>query len=885
MDAESTANEISAEILDEPARSRAASLIGRTARLRQEEKRVRIAADRAFAKNQSLRRLIVNAPAGQEHFYLPEAVEAREALRKHPLVVAAIKEAWEVCLQCAQTRTSDERRPAPGADGGLSRSAYFDLYRKLYLHQAVVIGDVRVKPDDYHRIATEDWKRDSRGAAHVGPKAFHDAWFEWIDMHTDSIDASEYAQWSRETIACITKPTEPQSVGRPADPSAEDGQGGGGGVVLGGSASGAANDASNGRADDADLDGGDGSRVWCTDLELLMRIAKSREGRAAGLSIKRIGELMGCWQAGERRLAAGSGLPPPPELLSMPVPATGGTASGARPASATDAKTCRRPASSGTAVSPRRVSKELRPTPPASPAGSQRRLPPAAHRQSPAAARVVVVPPPRRRTATAEEMRAREKLAFEKAVTRSKQRRLKVAESSGVGGAAADVTGEVEAEECSHDESRPSTDDACACAEADDSREEAVAGEVDIHAGATAGTVSGRWCASAHATGRPTSGPPSGSNYVSRGGASVAVPTRPQTSPAAQRSLSAGVEPRMAIPSSGASAHSARGGCSAASANPAANAEASVPGSPPGPAVQATGPGVPTAGGSPPPASPQPFATAAGHSSFASPEAAATLTAADDGSGATAVPAPVYDDQTAITRLRECVQLWDSLPNSAGLPRLLSSPSAERMRRRDADARAAAVVREAAATAEARAAQQHAAQKSAAVERAAAVEAAMRSAREDQQRALMRFAPAGILPSPPASPDPRRPATARPFTRPHWQLPSAMVPAWVLDMERRTRLCSWWAEQGGFESSPIGATLPLVTEKRLRAMEAAGGGQYALRNGCVRGAIARLHRAVALAPREPAHWWLARDAKAADTPSVSLHQYESAQPLITLIQS
>ena len=149
---------------------------------------------------------------------LPEAVTARARLKNHTIVVHAIREAWVTCLECAhQAKVAAEAeaeaaaappslsatnsevlharrsiselvscadeitqgisdavaareragrpppKPPPPKPRTFSREAFFTFYRKLYLAQAVALGEAYVRPRDCAEIAQDDWERDSAG--------------------------------------------------------------------------------------------------------------------------------------------------------------------------------------------------------------------------------------------------------------------------------------------------------------------------------------------------------------------------------------------------------------------------------------------------------------------------------------------------------------------------------------------------------------------------------------------------------------------------------------------------------------------------------------------------------------------------------------------------
>ena len=54
------------------------------------------------------------------------------------------------------------------------------------------------------RRQRRSWLADSEGADELNEKQLKDCWFQLADVHTESIDADEYAEWVRDVINTIT---------------------------------------------------------------------------------------------------------------------------------------------------------------------------------------------------------------------------------------------------------------------------------------------------------------------------------------------------------------------------------------------------------------------------------------------------------------------------------------------------------------------------------------------------------------------------------------------------------------------------------------------------------------------------------------------------------
>ena len=134
------------------------------------------------------------AGASESSLYTDAALKARQALRTHPTVVEALNDAWTAC------RLAIGR---PNATG-LNKEEYLIMSRKIYLAGNLIDCDADISVEDVDEAAEEDWLADSEGADELNEKQLKDCWFQLADVHTESIDADEYAEWVRDVINTIT---------------------------------------------------------------------------------------------------------------------------------------------------------------------------------------------------------------------------------------------------------------------------------------------------------------------------------------------------------------------------------------------------------------------------------------------------------------------------------------------------------------------------------------------------------------------------------------------------------------------------------------------------------------------------------------------------------
>ena len=97
----------------------------------------------------------VTAGAAGSHFYTDEQLLRRELCRTHPLVVAALAQAWEACSHGAQT---------------LGQTAYLSMARRIYLALTLCSSDCSQKAVSAKQLmvtALKDFESDADGKDHL----------------------------------------------------------------------------------------------------------------------------------------------------------------------------------------------------------------------------------------------------------------------------------------------------------------------------------------------------------------------------------------------------------------------------------------------------------------------------------------------------------------------------------------------------------------------------------------------------------------------------------------------------------------------------------------------------------------------------------------------
>ena len=772
------------------------------------------------------------------------AVAQRERLRHDPRVLEHIREAWQGCLTAAaaggDAQTSQEL--------GVSKASYYDLYRKLYLMQAVLIGQPDVKPKDCADIASEDWERDSAGGTHVDEKVWSEGWFEWIDMHTDSLDALAYVNCSTETLDGITKE-------------------------------------------------GENGRIWRTDAELLQSIAESPEGQLAGIKLSSLNAMVTKWQKDVTAVMKkvlkprpqGSGIARVAAQLRAPAPIAEEADKGF----------------GKVATKPRKRSKEIPIPPPPPPVLKTPRPPPiksipepnqkrkskevdVKEEPKPPAEDTVLSPKQvsiqeswKLKPAKGSELDVgqRAKVAYEKAVQRTSSSAKHLLGEGTPPQSSPSPTPTLPRPLLSPTEARLSHD-ASFKGSLRGSFKKLPHGEGgDENGGDGEGEGEGEGEEAEQLEG----GDASGGGDADRSGSNSKAASRKASfkKPRSAR-IGESLDEMLDRSSSGSETDSEEEDERLGDAGHGGEGSRSR--------RRPRGAGRKRRGAS---ADPDDSSTVGGGG-------AVTVAAVGEEPPAVEVPEPFVpepfvpepfeplDDAQAIERLTNLVQTWDEHLNTTGLPPLLGTREGDRARQRAAAEHANEVKSAAEQMAAERTAALAVAAEKLTAERFAKNEAEATNARLAQIRQLARHCPSSALPPRPPDPPPlsaQRPVSARsprsaqvarathprPSTaqtlsvqrRPEtakgaWPLPLSMVQGWIVDLESHPRLYEWWAD-GGHKTSPLSMTLPSILDEKGLARVARANGENALRAGYPQGAAAFFHKAAELAPIDAKLRWRLRE--------------------------
>ena len=139
----------------------------------------------------------VEAGAEENKWYTDEMLLQRELLREHSLVTTALKDAWESLL--------------PPGCRTMTKQAYWEVGRRLYLALAVQTKSIDVDPYDCIERIGGDWMDDSDDHGVIDYDGFRRAWFQLADLNTDGVGAARYAKWVRNCTNQITLPNENNS--------------------------------------------------------------------------------------------------------------------------------------------------------------------------------------------------------------------------------------------------------------------------------------------------------------------------------------------------------------------------------------------------------------------------------------------------------------------------------------------------------------------------------------------------------------------------------------------------------------------------------------------------------------------------------------------------
>ena len=164
------------------------------------------------------------AGAAGSKWYTGLALAAREHVRMSEEVSQCCERAWQAVMECTRIWAAAEARKKAAAEGpaaaelaaqqalaelanGLTKPAYTIMMRKLYLMSKLRDGETDFNMRDFLNTTEEDWIDDAGPDATVLDEAgFKRAWFQLIDLHTESISADDYVKWATQCLEDITVP-------------------------------------------------------------------------------------------------------------------------------------------------------------------------------------------------------------------------------------------------------------------------------------------------------------------------------------------------------------------------------------------------------------------------------------------------------------------------------------------------------------------------------------------------------------------------------------------------------------------------------------------------------------------------------------------------------
>jgi len=124
----------------------------------------------------------VEAGAEGTELYRDEQLVRREACRDDAAVKAALAVAWAACTQ---------------GEAVLRKPGFMSMARRIYL--ALLLDPTeagskhRVSAVDCMESAEKDWQRDANGKDHLTRDDFERSFFQLADLHTQGVDAAQYA--------------------------------------------------------------------------------------------------------------------------------------------------------------------------------------------------------------------------------------------------------------------------------------------------------------------------------------------------------------------------------------------------------------------------------------------------------------------------------------------------------------------------------------------------------------------------------------------------------------------------------------------------------------------------------------------------------------------
>ena len=152
--------------------------------------------------------------AEDNEYYTNAALMVRAGLREDPLVVEALRYAWNrirlsernLLLETREYEFGPEKPPRDGEpEFTLTKVAYGTLIRKLYIALKLrEKSDAKINPVECLHSMKDDWAKDSCGQKTMSEMAFNKCMFELTDLWVEGVDASDYADFLTAIADAIT---------------------------------------------------------------------------------------------------------------------------------------------------------------------------------------------------------------------------------------------------------------------------------------------------------------------------------------------------------------------------------------------------------------------------------------------------------------------------------------------------------------------------------------------------------------------------------------------------------------------------------------------------------------------------------------------------------
>ena len=137
---------------------------------------------------------------GDMELYSEENIDRRQGLRQDPLVVAQLRNWWQVALRMM-------RSLGKGDADHLGEQEYVVLFRKVY--KAIVL---EYDAEEALTCVRDDWVHDSAGSGAMSQEGYMDCLFELADVWTLSVEAEEYATFLQRLLGTIAKGEPPDLI-------------------------------------------------------------------------------------------------------------------------------------------------------------------------------------------------------------------------------------------------------------------------------------------------------------------------------------------------------------------------------------------------------------------------------------------------------------------------------------------------------------------------------------------------------------------------------------------------------------------------------------------------------------------------------------------------